>query len=298
MSKLKLGIIGLSAGNGHPYSWAAIFNGYDKAHMKNCPFPGIPAYLAKQQFPQDTIKDAEVTHIWTQDKKLSTHIARSSRIEQVVDNFTDLIGKVDGILLARDDAEKHFELSAPFLKKGLPIYIDKPLAYTTKEARKILSLQRYPGQIFTCSALRYAKEFQLSKKDLKSIGTIRHIDACVMKDWHTYGIHIIEPVMTLLKAQDRPMKIHGLSHNDRTMIQVIWKSGISTSFTSLGKTACPISIRVFGDKSFKVLTFEDSFFAFREALRTFVTSIKNKKAPISEDFIYNVIQIIERGAKC
>ena len=24
---LKLGIIGLSEGNGHPYSWSAIFNG-------------------------------------------------------------------------------------------------------------------------------------------------------------------------------------------------------------------------------------------------------------------------------
>jgi hypothetical protein len=27
--KIKLGIIGASKGNGHPYSWSAIFNGYD-----------------------------------------------------------------------------------------------------------------------------------------------------------------------------------------------------------------------------------------------------------------------------
>ena len=31
---LKLGVIGLSEGNGHPYSWSAIFNGYDSVEME------------------------------------------------------------------------------------------------------------------------------------------------------------------------------------------------------------------------------------------------------------------------
>ncbi len=35
----NLGIIGMSPGNGHPYSWAAIFNGYNKEKMAKCPFP-------------------------------------------------------------------------------------------------------------------------------------------------------------------------------------------------------------------------------------------------------------------
>ena len=39
---LKLGVTGLSSGNGHPYSWAAIINGYDKSEMAKCPFPVIP----------------------------------------------------------------------------------------------------------------------------------------------------------------------------------------------------------------------------------------------------------------
>ena len=30
---LNLGVIGLSEGNGHPYSWSAIFNGYDSVEM-------------------------------------------------------------------------------------------------------------------------------------------------------------------------------------------------------------------------------------------------------------------------
>ncbi len=37
-SMLKLGIMGLNEGNGHPYSFAAIFNGYDEGALAECPF--------------------------------------------------------------------------------------------------------------------------------------------------------------------------------------------------------------------------------------------------------------------
>ena len=48
MEDIKIGIIGMSHGNGHPYSWSAIVNGYDHEYMKDCPFPVIQDYLKKQ----------------------------------------------------------------------------------------------------------------------------------------------------------------------------------------------------------------------------------------------------------
>jgi hypothetical protein len=43
---VSLGIIGMSEGNGHPYSWSAIFNGYDRNEMeRECPYACIPEYL-------------------------------------------------------------------------------------------------------------------------------------------------------------------------------------------------------------------------------------------------------------
>ena len=59
---LKLGIIGLSEGNGHPYSWSAIINGsYAPEIMAECGYPTIPAYLGANK---DTlgIGDTQVTH--------------------------------------------------------------------------------------------------------------------------------------------------------------------------------------------------------------------------------------------
>ncbi len=41
-------MLGMVDGNGHPYSWSAIFNGYDKDEMASCPYAGIPKYLNQQ----------------------------------------------------------------------------------------------------------------------------------------------------------------------------------------------------------------------------------------------------------
>ena len=120
MKQLRLGVIGLSPGNGHPYSWSAIFNGYDSEAMKSCGFPAIPRYLEMQQFPEDAIQEARVTHVWAQDAERAHHIASAARIGTVVRKFDDMIGEIDGVLLARDDAVQHAKFATPFLEAGLP----------------------------------------------------------------------------------------------------------------------------------------------------------------------------------
>ena len=42
---IKIGILGYTDGNGHPYSYSSIFNGYNNEGMKKCPFKTIPEYL-------------------------------------------------------------------------------------------------------------------------------------------------------------------------------------------------------------------------------------------------------------
>ena len=61
---IRLAILGITPGNGHPYSWSAMFNGYDRELMtRECPFAGIPVYLNKEPAAPLTIPGAKVTHI-------------------------------------------------------------------------------------------------------------------------------------------------------------------------------------------------------------------------------------------
>ena len=190
---LRIGILGLSDGNGHPYSWSSIFNGYDPKAMADCPFPSIPRYLAERRFPDDAIPGAQVTHVWTQDPAVSHHIARACLIPEIAYEPTDMLGRVDAVLLARDDAENHRAFAAPFLRHGLPIYVDKPLAITDADRRALLDLQVREGQVFTCSALRYAAELQISPEEHQAIGRITLVQGVTPKSWERYAVHLIDP---------------------------------------------------------------------------------------------------------
>jgi hypothetical protein len=285
---LRIGILGLSEGNGHPYSWSAIFNGFDKT--KDCPFDVIPEYLAQQNFPEDFLSHlGKVTHIYTQDLKISKKVAEFAFIEHVVDRPEEMINNVDMVLLARDDAENHYKMAKIFIENGIPIFIDKPLAYNRDEAEKIYSINR-SSLIYTCSSIRFAKEF--SEKILE--GT-NFVNATVMKSWERYGIHIIEPVVSMFPNRGKLISIEKINSSKGVKIRVVKWENLQATFTTTGKIKSPLSIDIMNINTSKNLLFKDTFYAFRESLRNFIKVTKNKKLNISKNETLEIIEIIEKG---
>ncbi len=291
--KLKLGVIGLSKGNGHPYSWSAIFNGFDNNF--HCPFKVIPEYLEKEKYPDSFLTDlAEVTHIWTQSLDISNEVASFSKINNVVKKKEDLINFVDAVLLARDDAENHLEFVRPFIEAGIPIFIDKPLAFSYKEAKEILNMGKKNNQIiFTCSAMRFAKEFDF----IFGSDEYSYVEASIMKDWKKYAIHIIEPVVKMFPERGSLLEIRKL-FNDKDIVKVLvrWAS-LTAIFTVTGTVKSPLQITLQGKETYREIHFEDTFYAFRESLRYFIQLVHKRKANLSESDVLEIVRIIENGDK-
>jgi len=292
-----LGVIGISEGNGHPYSWAAICNGYSPENMKDCEFPVICQYLGEQSWPDARISGVEVTHIWTQSVELSQRISKASLISNAVHHPNDMLGKIDALLLARDDAENHFKFAAPFIKAGIPIYIDKPIALSLIDLELLYQLQQYDGQIFTCSALRFANEFILTEGVRERIGHIRHIHATTPNSWEKYAVHIIEPV---LKMIDSPVSLKNaqsrLIARSGRAIAVDFENGVTAEFLAFGKdTASPLAIRVYGESGWHDMVLIDSFSAFKTALIEFIVGIQSHSCRSPLEFNRQVVSILEFG---
>lgn len=299
MNTIKLGVIGMSEGNGHPYSWSAICNGYVAEDMVSCGFPVIPRYLAQQSWPEARIPGVEVTHVWTQDDALSRHIAKAALISHVVDKPNAMLGQIDALLLARDDAENHLSFAAPFLQAGVPVYIDKPIAHSLDGLRALYQLQRYEGQIFTCSALRYAKELVMGLADRERIGPVRHVQASTPNSWEKYAVHIIEPVLNLVGQTPliATAQARRIAENGRAL-SLAFEGGITGDFMALGKTvAAPLSMRVHGEYGWHDLVFVDSFSAFRSALIEFIEGVKARSCRSPLYFNEQVVAIIESGLR-
>ena len=274
MKELRLGVVGLSEGNGHPYSWSAIFNGCDMAYMKDCGFPVIPEYLSKQKFPDDCIPDAHVTHVWTQDRAISEHVAKASLVPNV----------------ARDDPENHYAMAKPFVGAGLPVYVDKPLARTVREAEEIYALEKFPGQIFTCSALAYSDGLKIG-----DVGEIRHLQAFVIKDWKKYAIHVVEPALHLFDWRT-PIVSHNVIANDTNkIVSLAWGNGMTTTFTTLYGAQCGFRIQAFGTRGAAEVDFGGTFSMFRNALKAFVEIVRGERKNESRAITMKAMEILERG---
>ena len=255
----------------------------------------IPRYLEKQTYPDDFIDAAKVTHIWTQDKKLSEQIAITSKIPHSVSAFEDLIGSVDAILLARDDAENHFQFARPFLEAGLPIYIDKPLALSQESANKLLNLQSYPGQIFSCSALSYAEELIPNPSRMACVGEIKSIIGFTPKEWDKYAIHVIEPLLRFIPDDDEIVQLSQWKTGDRTTLHVLFSSGIDAHVATFGDSNFPISFKIIGTKGCINLQFTDAFQCFKNALQDFVICARERESRISTSRMLRVVSLIEKG---
>jgi hypothetical protein len=196
--EIHLAMLGMVDGNGHPYSWSAIFNGYDPEEMAKCPYPSIPAYLNKE--PKDTLRipNALVTHSWTDDPADAKHVAKASLIPNVVGRAEDVIGKVDAVVVATDKGHEHVGRCRPFVEAGLPIFVDKPLVDNEQDLRTFSKWVADGAPILSSSCMRYCKEFGPYRISTHDLGEIRFASITTAKTWERYGIHALEGIYPIL----------------------------------------------------------------------------------------------------
>lgn len=285
----------MSEGNGHPYSWSAIFNGYNAEFMKECPYPVIPEYLSLQNYPQNFLsKIGRVTHVWTQDLEVSNHIAKSSCIENVSLSIQDMLLDVDAVLLARDDSENHLTFLEILLESGKPIFVDKPFALTTNDAKTMWAKQKYENQIFTCSSLRYSKELLLTDDEKSMIGDIKGFEASIMSNWSTYAIHLIEPIIIQIPQRGELLRVLPIKDNECQRTLIVWEN-IAGYIKNTGKVSCPIEIKFIGNKANVTKIFYDSFNCFKASLKHFVDLIDGHTVNIDKNETLEIVKILELG---
>lgn len=56
----------------------------------------------------------------------------------VADTYDEFVGKVDAIVITARHGDKHYEFAKPYIKSGIPMFIDKPITCTEKDAKEFM----------------------------------------------------------------------------------------------------------------------------------------------------------------
>lgn len=288
---IKLGIIGMSPGNAHPYSWSSIVNGfYDGNEINQIGYPGITNYLNANH---DTlgIEGAAITHIWTQDRAISESIVKATKVKHIADRMEDMIGQVDAVILARDDSKEHVTMATPFLEANVPIFIDKPLA-TTYEDLDFFCRQHAQGKfIMSCSSMRYSTESRAVKIDLEKLGKIELITAVGKKDWLKYGIHMLEALFAFLD-DPHPLLVLHMGEEGKNVVYLEFKNGIKVTMHLFMDIALTFQMSVFGQKAWELIEMKNYYAMFRDNLIEFIRSVQEGKARLAFDKTERLIRTL------
>lgn len=300
---IKIGIIGMSPGNAHPYSWASIINGcFDADEITETGYPAVADYLTANKDILG-VSGAKVTHVWTQERQISESIAMSSGIANIVDKLEDMTGQVDAVLLTRDDPENHVEMSRPFIDAGIPLFIDKPVACTYNDLEYFSKAWADGKFIMSCSSMRYANECRVVKQEISKLGAIELVTAVGKKDWIKYGVHLMEAVFSLL---DDPVarSVKHISESKKDIVHITFENGIQCVVNIFMDISPTFQVSVFGQKDWRIMDIKNSFSMFRDNIIEFIRSVGEGKPRLSFDKTENIIRVLigameslEKGGK-
>lgn len=291
---IKLAMLGMVEGNGHPYSWSAIFNGYDPASMKDCGYDAIPTYLAKQPKSTFGIPGAKVTHVHCDNHDEAEHIAKASLIPNVLKNPEDAIGQVDAVLVATDIGSEHVARCRPFVEAGVPVFVDKPMVDNAADLKIFCDWVDDGKTILSSSSMRYCKEFAPYRISTHNLGELRYVSITTPKTWERYGIHALEAVYPILgsgfiSAKHSGTDTHNIihfSHQNGTELVV---AAIYDMFGSFG------DLTLAGTAGSVQLSSGDSYYSFKTQLESFIQYLQTGERPFPWSETVELMKMVIAG---
>jgi predicted dehydrogenase len=198
------------------------------------------------------------------------------------------------------DGSVHLDRAMPFLKKGIPMFVDKPFTCSLAHAKTLVEFatERHLP-LMSSSSLRYAPEVVKAKTAAADAGKIMGATTYGPAPldpkgrnpglFH-YGIHPVEMLFTLMGLGCE--RVTAIGNADGEVVAGQWSGGRVGSVRGLRKGAAPYGFTVFGEKAVTTQSVSTQFI-YRELLKQIVSMFTTKEMPIDLRETLEIVAFIE-----
>ncbi len=89
-------------------------------------------------------KDVEVIGVYSHEKEPMEKLNEKYGVK-MMSSYDEAVDEVDGIIVVARHGDNHYKYAAPYIKKGIPMFIDKPITVNEEEAVKFMKECRENG---------------------------------------------------------------------------------------------------------------------------------------------------------
>jgi predicted dehydrogenase len=204
--KVRVGIIG--AENSHTRGFGNMFNRDKK-------FPGV-----------------ELLYVWGETDEFAKDASVRGHIPNIVKDPLEMMGKIDALIVDHRHPKFHLAAALPFIKEGIPTFVDKPFSYRVAEAKEFLETARKVGTPVTSfSSIAHSKATFDMKEQISQVKDIEHVVMYGPAEIYSkyggiffYGVHTVQPMIYMFGEDVDKVRVTVVSE-EKASANVVYKSG-------------------------------------------------------------------------
>jgi hypothetical protein len=279
--ELRIGIIGLDTS--HVTAFTRLLN--DPKHKDHV--PGGKVVAAFKGGSPDVESSASRVDGFT--KQLQDNFG-----VKIVPTIEELCQQVDAVLLESVDGRPHLEQVKPVIKARKPVFIDKPVAGTLRDAIEIYRLAREAKvPVFSSSSYRFYNSLvDVKKTDVGEIRSVISYGPAHLEPHHPdlfwYGVHPTEALFTILGTGCETVVRTTTANTD--IVTGTWSKGRVGTLHALRGGPTPHKVIVFGTKTVAEQKGSGDYAPLlREVVKFFQTGV----APVSPEETIELFAFME-----
>ncbi len=221
------------------------------------------------------------------------------KLEKRCQSIEELAEIVDVGFVQGCNWDKHLEHALPFIQKGKPVFIDKPIVGSVADCKKLEELVEKGAIILGSSSVRYAEEIQnFIALPVEERGEILSVYGTAGVDEFNYAIHIVEAIHELAGSEPVSTNFAGRAEREGLVSEtftVRFANGITGTYTTCHGQWHQFEVVIMTTKSTYYFQVDTSkiYGALLDRICDYMETGENKLAPVAK--INQAIKIMLAG---
>ena len=251
--------------------------------------------------PNEKHKDIELLGIFGYDDNGAKVITEKGHCDYVTNDPHEFLGKVDAIICTARHGDNHYECALPYIKAGIPCFIDKPFTVDLKKGVEMVAEAKWSGAVLCGgSSLKVLPGLKEINNFIKEKGGVAagNLSAPVnMFNEHGgfffYSQHLVE--MMLVAFGEEVKSVYARADEDKQKVTFIANYDgfdVTGHFYNCYHYTCDLVARD-GTMHTEIIAGRDGMDnLFLEEFDEFVNMVKNKEMKMSYERLLLPVKIL------
>lgn len=249
----------------------------------------------------EAVPGARLAWVWggrlRADQPDARTLAERHHIGVVVSEPTQLLAETDLVLVVDDSGQgaTHVPLARPFVKAGVPTFVDKPMSTDLAEAATLFRLAEETGTpVTSSSALRFAKEIEADRERIAALGPLSSVVSVGPGEWYYYGVHAVEQLFAAIGPGVE--WVRRMTWPDRDVAVLSYRDGGPTAVVETLRDAkyC-FHLTLYGREGLHAVRVEDSTAFYTRQVAAAVAMARTGRPPVAPEETLELLAVLRAG---